>query len=53
MGRRGRQEVKGGKDLSDESGNKKPSGRDRRVFERANDLGVLAGAAKNRETSQA
>ena len=51
MGRRGRQEVKGGKDLSDESGNKKTLQRSRRVFERAYDLGVLAGAAENRETS--
>ena len=52
MGRRGRQEVKGGKDLSDESGNKKPSGRNRRVFERANDLGFLAGVADNRKAGQ-
>ena len=33
--------------------NKKPSSRSRRVFERANGLGVLAGAAENREAGQA
>jgi len=35
-----------------EARNKKPSGRGRRVFERAGDLGVLAGAAENREAGQ-
>ena len=39
--------------FGDESGNKKPSGRSRRVFERANGLGVLADAAERRETGQA
>ncbi len=32
--------------------NKKPSSRSRRVFERANDLGVFAVAAEDRKTSQ-